>query len=161
MTELKPALILAQVDARDYEIAILRAEADLAQAQTSSMAAKAAMPVASSAAGTQITSSEAIAERAKSGVDLANKEIAAAQARVNAAQARVSEAQANATKAARDLDRMKLLIAKDEVSQQQYDSAVSGAAAAHAAVQSVEAGVLEAQHQFAAAQARTAQSQAD
>ena len=153
--------IIAQVDARDYQIAIARAEAELAQAQAASVAAKAAMPVASSAAGTQITSSEAIAERAKSGVDLANKEIAAAQARVNAAQARVNEAQANATKAARDLDRMKILIAKDEVSQQQYDAAVSAAAAAHAAVQSAEAGVLEAQHQLAAAQARTAQSQAE
>lgn len=153
--------VLAQVDARDYLIAIARAEADLAQAQAASVAAKAAMPVASSAAGTQITSSEAIAERAKSGVDLANKEIAAARARVNAAQARVSEAQANATKATRDLDRMKLLIAKDEVSQQQYDAAVSAAAAAHASVQSAEAGVLEAQHQLAAAEARTAQSQAE
>ena len=153
--------IIAQVDARDYQIAIARAEAELAQAQAASVAAKAAMPVASSAAGTEITSSEAIAERAKSGVDLANKEIAAAQARVNVAQARVSEAQANSTKAARDLDRMKLLIAKDEVSQQQYDAAVSAAAAAHAGVQSLEAGVLEAQHQFAASQARTAQSQAE
>jgi membrane fusion protein (multidrug efflux system) len=153
--------VLAQVDARDYQIAIARAEAELAQAQATSVAARAAMPVASSAAGTQITSSEAIAERAKSGVDLANKEIAAAQARVNAAQARVSEAQANATKAARDLDRMKLLIAKDEISQQQYDAAVSASAAAHAAVQSAEAGVLESQHQLAAAQVRTAQSQAE
>src|SRR5215468_6662170 len=89
--------VIAQVDARDYQIAIARAEAELAQAQAASVAAKAAMPVASSAAGTEITSSEAIAERAKSGVDLANKEIAAAQARVNAAQARVNEAQANAT----------------------------------------------------------------
>jgi membrane fusion protein (multidrug efflux system) len=153
--------VIAQVDARDYQIAIARAEAELAQAQAASVAAKAAMPVASSAAGTEITSSEAIAERAKSGVDLANKEIAAAQARVNVAQARVSEAQANSTKAARDLDRMKLLIAKDEVSQQQYDAALSAAAAAHAGVQSAEAGVLEAQHQFAASQARTAQSQAE
>jgi len=34
----------------------------------------------------------------------------------------VREAQANATKADRDLERMKQLIAKDEISQQQYDA---------------------------------------
>ena len=42
------------------------------------------------------------------------------------AQARLREATANATRTARDLERMKPLIAKDEVSQQQYDAAVAG-----------------------------------
>ena len=152
--------VLAQMDPRDYEIA-MPVPRRTWPGSGLSMAAKAAMPVASSAAGTQITSSEAIAERAKSGVEVANKEFAAAQARLNSAQARVREAQANATKASRDLERMKQLVAKDEVSQQQYDAAVSTAAAAQAAVQSVEAGVLQAQHEIAAAQARTSQSQAD
>ena len=98
--------ILAQIDPRDYEIAVKRAEAELAQAEATVVAARAGVPVASSAAGTQITSSEAIAERAKSGVEVAGKELAAAQARLNSAQARVREAQANFTKAAKDLERM-------------------------------------------------------
>src|SRR5262245_39401875 len=119
--------VLAQIDARDYEIAVERAEAELAQAQAAVVGARAGVPVASSTAGVQITSSEAIAERAKSGVDVANRELAAAQARSNAAQARLREAQANATRTSRDLDRMKQLISKDEISQQQYDAAMSAA----------------------------------
>src|SRR2546430_4376348 len=91
--------ILAQLDARDYEVAIARAEADLAQAQAGVIAARAGVPVASSTAGAQITSSEAIAERAKAGVNVAETDVAAAEAKLNAAQAHVREEQANATKA--------------------------------------------------------------
>src|SRR5207302_4144865 len=140
--------VLAQIDARDYEVAVARVEAELAQAQAGVVAARAGVPVASSTAGAQITSSEAIAERAKSGVELAGKELLVAGARLNSAQARVREAQANATKADRDLDRMKQLIAKDEISQQQYDASISAAEAAHAAVDSVQAGVLQAEHEI-------------
>jgi len=153
--------VLAQLDPRDYQVAVARAQAELAQARAALIAAQAGVPVASSAAGTQITSSEAIAERAKQGVDVAGRELAAAEARLNAAQSRVREAQANATKAVRDLDRMKQLIAKDEISQQQYDAAVSAADAARAAVDTAQAGVLQAQHEVAVAQGRTAQSQAE
>lgn len=152
---------LAQIDPRDYQIAVARAEADLAQAEADAQGARAALPVASSTAGAEITSSEAVAERAKSGVVLANREVAAAEARLHAAQARVRETQANATKAVRDLDRMKTLIAKDEISRQQYDAAVGAADAAQATVASADAGVLEAQQQLAAAQARTGQAQAE
>ena len=56
---------------------------------------------------------------------------------------------------------MKQLIAKDEISQQQYDAAVSAAEAAHAAVESAQAAVLQVQHEVAAAQAKSGQSQAD
>src|SRR5262250_492327 len=153
--------VLAQIDARDYEIAVARAAAELAQAQAAVIGARAGLPVAASTAGVQITSSEAIAERAKTGVDIANRELEAAQARLNAAQARLREAKANATKANRDLDRMKQLITKDEISQQQFDASVSEAEASRAAVESAEAGVLQAQHEVAVAQAKTAQSQAE
>src|SRR5438067_2441245 len=88
--------IVAQLDSRDYEVAVARAEAELAQAQANAVGARAGIPVASSTAGAQITSSEAIAERAKGGVELASKEVQAAQARFNAAEAHVREAQANA-----------------------------------------------------------------
>ena len=117
--------IVAQLDSRDYEVAVARAEAELAQAQANAVGARAGIPVASSTAGAQITSSEAIAERAKGGVELASKEVQAAQARFNAAEAHVREAQANALKNSRDLERMKQLVAKDEISLQQYDAAVT------------------------------------
>src|SRR5438094_787619 len=86
--------VLVQLDARDYEIAVARAEADVTQAQAGVTAARAGVPVATSAAGAQITSSEAIAERAKGGVELAAKELLAAQATLRSAQARAHEAHA-------------------------------------------------------------------
>jgi membrane fusion protein (multidrug efflux system) len=153
--------ILAQLDARDYEVAVARAEADLAQAQAGVVAARAGVPVASSSAGAQITSSEAIAERAKAGVNVAETDVAAAEAKLNAAQAQVREEQANSAKAARDVERMKMLIAKDEISQQQYDATVSAAEAARAAVESAQARVAQYQQEIASARAKTAQSQAE
>ena len=153
--------ILVQLDSRDYEVAVERAEAELAQAQADVVAARAGVPVASSTAGAQITSSEAIAERAKAGVDAAGKDVAAAEAKLESAQARVREAQANATKASRDVERLKMLIAKDEISQQQYDAAVSAADAARAMVESAQAGVAQYQQEVAVARARSAQSLAE
>jgi membrane fusion protein, multidrug efflux system len=153
--------VLAQIDPRDYKVAVARAEAELAQAQAGAAGARADIPIATSTAGTQITSSEAIAERAKSGVEVANKELAAAQARLSVAQARVHEAQANATRASNDLERMKQLIAKDEISHQQYDAAATSEDAANAAVESAQAGVLQVQQEVAAAKARISQSQAE
>src|SRR5215475_6581533 len=69
--------VLAQIDARDYEIAVARAAAELAQAEAGVIGARAGLPVAASTAGVQITSSEAIAERAKTGVDMSERELKA------------------------------------------------------------------------------------
>ncbi|HYR85370.1 MAG TPA: HlyD family secretion protein [Terriglobia bacterium] len=153
--------VLVQLDARDFEVEVSRAEADLAGAQAAVVAARANVPIATSAAGSEITSSEAIAERARSGVDAAERGLLATQARLSLAQARVREAQANATKAARDLERMKQLIAKDEISQQQYDAAVAAAEAAKAGVESAQASVQQAEHEVAAEKAKVSQSRAD
>jgi len=56
---------------------------------------------------------------------------------------------------------MKQLIAKDEISQQQYDAAVSAADAARATVESAEAAVMQAEHEVELAQARGVQSRAE
>lgn len=153
--------VVVQLDGRDYEIALKRAEAALADAQAAVVAARAGVPLASSSAGTQLGTAEASTERARGGVEAAEKELLGAQSRVELAQARVREAQAAATKAARDLDRMKQLIAKDEISQQQYDAAVAAADAARAAVESAQAAVQQEQHGIAAAQARASQARAE
>ena len=153
--------VLALVDTRDYEIAVARASAELAAAEAAVVAARAGVPIAASAAGTQITSSEAISEHAKAGVDAAEKDQLAARARLDLAQSRVREAQVNFTKVTRDLDRMKQLIAKDEISQQQYDAAVSAADQAKGAIESAQASAALAQQEIAAAGARVGQSQAN
>jgi membrane fusion protein (multidrug efflux system) len=153
--------VLLLVDTRDYEIAVARASAELADAEAVVVAARAGVPIAASAAGTQITSSEAISERAKAGVEAAEKDQLAARARLELAQSRVREAQVNFTKVERDLERMKQLIAKDEISQQQYDAAVSAVDQAKGAIESAQASAGQAQQEIAAAGARVGQSQAN
>src|SRR5262249_3209555 len=114
--------IVVQLDPRDYEVAVSRAEAELADAEAAVVAARANVPIASSSAGTQISTSAAATSRAHANVEASNREVMAAQARVGVAEARVKEAEAAALKATRDLERMKMLVQKDEISQQQYDA---------------------------------------
>ena len=171
----KADAVVAQLDQRDFDVAVARAMAELADAEAALVAARAHVPIATSSAGTQISSTEAITLRARGAVEVASKEIPAAQARLSSAQARLSsaqatvkEAQANATRTARDLERMKQLIANDEISQQQYDAAVSAADAAQASVESAEASVesaqasvVQVQREIEVAEARVSQSQAE
>ncbi len=157
----KAGTVLVQLDPRDYELAVSRAEADLAAAQAAVVGARANVPLASSTAGTQISTSSAATARARANVEAANREVMAAQARVNAAEARIKEAEATETKAARDLERMKMLIEKDEISHQQYDAAVSAADAARANVESARAGANQLQHEVDVAKAHTGQAQAE
>jgi membrane fusion protein, multidrug efflux system len=157
----KAGTVLVQLDQREFELAVSRAQAELAEAQATVIAARANVPIASSSAGTQISSTAAGTARARANIEASEREVMAAQARVAVAAARVKEAQAAATKAARDLERMKMLIEKDEISQQQYDAAVSAADAARAAVESAQATAGQVQHEVEVAKARAAQAQAE
>jgi membrane fusion protein (multidrug efflux system) len=150
--------VLVQIDTRDYEVAAARAQADLADAQAQYEAARAGLPVVSAATGSRLSSSQAAIERAQGGVESAQKDVDAAKARLNLTKARANEAQANYTKAAKDLERLKPLIAKDEISHQQYDTAVAMADAAKAALDSANAAIGEAESTVAAGQGRVTQA---
>ena len=63
-------------------------------------------------------------EEAQAGIGIADRQVEAARAQLVAAQARQREKEATAVKAARDVERLKGLVAKDEIAQQQYDAAV-------------------------------------
>jgi membrane fusion protein (multidrug efflux system) len=91
-------------------------------------------------------------------VAAAEKEVEAAKARLVTAQARVRETQANATRAARDVERLKGLLAKDEVSQQQFDATAAQADAARAAADSAAAQVVEAEAGIRVAESRLVQA---
>jgi membrane fusion protein (multidrug efflux system) len=91
-------------------------------------------------------------------VETAQRDFEVAQARLSLATARSAEVQATYAKSVKDLDRMKALVAKDEVSQQQYDAAVTAYDLAKAGVDSSKATILEAQSTMASAQARIAQA---
>jgi len=150
--------ILVTIDTRDYEVALARAKADVADSSAALEAARSGIPIAATTTSGVVTNAQAAVDRSQSGVEIAAKDVESAKARRTSAQARLREAQANRTRASKDLERMKLLIAKDEVSQQQYDASVSSADAAAAAVDAATAAVTDAEQAVLAAEARRAQA---
>ncbi len=150
--------VLVELDPRDYQIALDRARAELADADASLVAAQSNVPIASTAAASNLTTAQGGLAQARSAVVAAEREVDAARARIAALQAREREAQANATRATRDVERLAGLLAKDEVAQQQYDAAVAAAAAGRAAVDSARAQVREAEAGVPVAESRLAQA---
>jgi membrane fusion protein (multidrug efflux system) len=151
--------VLVELDPRDYRVALDRAEADLAAAEAALRAAQTSVPLTRTTTASEVTIATASTGGAEAAVRAVDREADAAAARVGSAQARLAEANATATRATQDLDRMKQLIAKDEISKQQYDAALSAEIAARAAAASAEAGVREAQANAAVVDSRRAQAQ--
>jgi membrane fusion protein (multidrug efflux system) len=123
--EVPAGTVLVQIDPRDYQLALERARAELADAEAAGLAAQANVPITSATSTGNVSNARGGVAQAQAGIIEAQQGIDASQARLVTAQARLREAQANATKAAKDVDRLKALLAKDEVSQQQYDAAVA------------------------------------
>ena len=119
--------VLVDVDPRDYQVAVEKARAELADAEANALAAQSNIPITSTETSSNVATAHSGVEQAQGGVFGAERELDAARARLTTAQARVREAEANAVKTARDVERLRGLLAKDEVSQQQFDSAVGGA----------------------------------
>lgn len=156
----KAGTVIAEIDPNDYKIALERAKADLAAAQSGAQAAHTQVPITSTTTSSQTSLAGAGVEQAEQAKSAAMRDVDTSRAKLESNQARVRESQANYTKAIQDLDRMKLLIGKDEISQQQYDAAVAMADAARAAHDSALAGVNESTRAIEAGQARVAQAEA-
>ena len=123
--------LLVELDPRDYQVAVDRARAT---------AANVGVPLTTTTSSSQLAAADAA-------VHSADRE-------VQAAQARVQEAQANYTKVSTDLKRMEQLVAKDEVSRQQYDAAVAASSAARATLDAANAAVASAESRAAQARAQ-------
>jgi membrane fusion protein (multidrug efflux system) len=151
---------LFQIDPTDYKVAVDQAAGELADAQSAARAAQSSVPVTSIGSGANISTASAGVREAQAGVAVAQKGVATAQARVRSAQARQQEAEANATKASKDLDRYRQLVAKEEISRQQFDAAVAAADASQATVASNRASVAEAEQAVASAESQVQQARA-
>jgi len=152
--------VLVEIDARDYDVAVERARAELADAEASALAAQSDVPITSTSATSNVTTARGSVEQAQGGIDVAQKQVEAARARLTTMQARVREAEANAARAARDVERYRGLLAKDEVSQQQFDSAAAAADAQRAAADSARAQVVEAEAGVLVAESHLGQARA-
>lgn len=130
--QVKAGQVIAELDPRDFQVAVEQAKATLASAQAAAAAAEVAVPLTTINTGSNLSSA---------GADYSGSHAAVlqAQGQLQAAQARVLQAQANNTKAQSDLQRYKPLVEKDVISKQQYDAAVAAAAAAEAAVADAQA----------------------
>ncbi len=150
--------VLVQIDPRDYQVALDRARATLAQEQATAQAARSNVPITSTTTGSRTSTAEAGVEAAQAARQAAEKQVTAAEAQLNAAQARLRESEARNTLAQSDLARMKQLIGRDEISQQQYDSAVANANAAAATMAAAKAAVAQSEQAVPVAQSQVAQA---
>jgi membrane fusion protein (multidrug efflux system) len=132
--------VLVELDPTDYQVALLRAQAELADAEASAQAARINVPITHTGTSSQLSAAQAA--------------LATAQKEEQAARARVADVEAKYKKAASDLRRMQQLIGKDEISQQQYDAAVSAEQAAKATVDAERANVAAAQSRVVQAEAQ-------
>ena len=151
---------LVVLDPRDYDIALARAQASLADAIAEAAASHATGVITTTTATSNVSTAKGGVSQAESGAAEAEHGVAVAQARLRTAQARLKEQEANSTKATRDVERLKGLLAKDEIAQQQYDAAVASAAASEASVESAHAQVAEAEASIQAAQSRASTARA-
>jgi membrane fusion protein (multidrug efflux system) len=145
--------VIAELDPRDYQVAVDNAKAALASAEANAAAANVNVPIIAANTGSNLSAAGADVSGSHAGVEQAQQQL-------EAAHARVAQAQATFTKALADLDRYKPLVEKDVISKQQYDAAVAAADAGRAAVadarateQAASGGIRVAREREASAQA--------
>ena len=151
---------LVIIDARDYAVAVARSEADVADAEATSRGSRTNVPVTSRTTTSTLESAQSALADNQASLLVAQRQFEAAEARLKAAEAQVNEAEANYKKAADDEARYKLLVDKDEIPRQTYDTAAQAAAANKATLASRMASVSDARQSAAAAQAAVEQAQA-
>jgi membrane fusion protein, multidrug efflux system len=151
---------LVEIDPKDYEVALARAEATLDTSEAAARSSNIDVPISSVDTSSQLKFTSSGIKNAEAAIEAAEKQAAAAHARV-------VEAQAENVKAQDDVTRYRLLLAKEEVPKQIYDHAYAAAATDVAAIAAAEAddaaalqAVQEAHSRLAEAEARYEDAQA-
>jgi membrane fusion protein (multidrug efflux system) len=151
--KVKAGDLIAELDPRDYQVAVENAEAALASARANAAAASVNVPIVT------VNTSSNLRE-ADAGVSGAQATVAQAEQQLASAHARVAQAQANYTKAKADLERYKPLVEKDVISKQQFDAATAASDASMAALADAFAGQKAAEDGLRVAHERESQAQA-
>ena len=146
--------VLVEIDPKDYQIALEKAQAGFADAQASAQSLNIDVPIASINASSGVSSSEADVQNAAAGISWA-------QQQSDAAIAQLAQQKALDAKAQQDVVRYKQLVDKQEVSQQAYDQAVSTAKSTAASVAGAQSQVTAAEQQIAQARAKLLSAQAN
>jgi membrane fusion protein (multidrug efflux system) len=151
---------LVEIDPKDYEVALAKAEATLGTSEAAAKSSNIDVPVSSVDTSSQLKFTSSDITNAEAAIQAAEKQAAAAHARV-------LEAQAENVKAQDDVTRYHLLLTKEEVPKQVYDHAYAAAATDVAAIAAAEAdeaaalqAVQEAHSRLTEAEARYEDAQA-
>ncbi|MSO56790.1 MAG: HlyD family secretion protein [Acidobacteria bacterium] len=152
--------VLVEIVSDEYQIAVDRAAAELADAEAGAQVAAVGVPMAATTTASDMRTAGGGVEQAEAGVTMAERELDAAKARLGAAEAHQREKQADATRAERDVERFRGLVAKDEISRQQFDAAVASSDSARAAAEAAGADVMAAQYGVPMAAGRLTQARA-
>jgi membrane fusion protein (multidrug efflux system) len=126
---------IAEIDPKDYQVALEQAQANLASSQAAALQATVNVPITSVNVNTNVSTTSSDVQGATAAVEQARKE-------AQAAEARVAQAKANAVKSHLDVERYTPLVQKDVISKQQFDAAVAADAGNAAAVLEAEATVI-------------------
>jgi membrane fusion protein (multidrug efflux system) len=145
--------VLVEIDPRDYQVAVNKARADLANAEATAQSLNIVVPITSVNTSSQLRSSASDVQNAEAGIIAAEEQLAAAHAQLQ-------QATANDVKAQDDLKRYQLLVQKQNVSEQIYDQALAAARASTANVAAAHANEAAAQQAIQQARSRLSQAEA-
>ena len=144
---------LVEIDPKDYEVALAKAQATLDTSEATAKGLNIDVPVSSVDTSSQLKFTSSDIKNAEAAIQAAEKQAAAAHARV-------LEAQAENVKAQDDVTRYHLLLAKEEVPKQVYDHAYAAAATNAAAVAAAQADEAAAQQAILEAYSRLTEAEA-
>ncbi len=137
---------LVTLDPADYKVALAQAEAQLSGSEAETVQSQQNLPITSINTSSQVSTASTQEQQAIAGVQVAQQGINSARSQLSGSNADLVVAQANFVKAQKDLARYRALVDRDEISRQDYDSAVANAEANAGRVESARADILSAQH---------------
>jgi membrane fusion protein, multidrug efflux system len=145
--------VLAQLDPKDFEVAVAETKSTFANDQANAAAQGITVPITSVSTSSTLTTAEADLLNAQAG-------LAAAQKQFDAAQAVLQQSEANDLNAQDSVNRYKPLAARDQIPQQQYTQAVLTQRGTAAAVASARASSLATEESVTQARSKVAQAEA-
>jgi len=125
----KKGQVLVDLDPRDYKVALAQAQANLAQAIASLNAQSPNVPITQTTQATTVTTSDLSVESAQAS-------LASAEHSYQSALSDLTQTEATAANAAREEERYRQLVGKQEVSKEQYDQQATNARALASSVES-------------------------
>lgn len=150
----KAGTLLLQLDPRDYQAELARAQADSDTRVAQDRSARITVPIVDAGAFSQLRSAEAAREQAMASVKAGEADLAAAQHRLQ-------QDLDIAARAERDRVRYEALVQKREISRSDYDARATEAASAAQAVEADRAQVAAAEQKVAAARSLVIERQAE